>query len=361
MNSPADDKRRLLHVPARFDIYSSLDETCVALSKAIERHCARDPRAVLFSGDSHTADAARIVASELSKTGLNCYQHRVSDSTLAEVREAVSSLRGNADILVAVGGGSVIDVAKLAAHELGQPLIIIPTALSSDCIGSPVAVIKDDNGHRQSLPSVIPNQVLVDTSITLTAPQEMALAGVCDVLSNASAVLDAGEAQQQVGYVPDNFSITLSESAYRLVLPVNWDYFNTAAGHRVLCKSLILSGLAMGFSGDSVPCSGAEHAISHALDRLNPRRRLHGLQVGMTTRYCHHLRRLLNKKELPSAVVQALDSLDLLTPEAMGITQDVFLRAVRLGTAIRPGRYTVLNQLPEEPALLEEAYRLAFT
>ncbi len=360
MNDTADDKRRLLHVPARFDVYSNLGETCAALSKAVERHCEQDPRVVLFSGSSRTADAARIVADGLKASGLLCAHHRVSDSSLAEVQASVRSLRGSVDILVAVGGGSVIDVAKLTAHVLGQPLIIVPTALSSDCIGSPVAVVKDDKGHKHSLPSVIPSQVLVDTSITLTAPREMAFAGVCDVLSNASAVLDADEAQQQAGYVPDNFSITLSESAYRLVLSVCWDGYSTATGHRILCKSLILSGLAMGFSGDSVPCSGAEHAISHALDRLSPGKRLHGLQVGMTTRYCHHLRRLLNKKELPLSVIQALDALDLLRPAALGITRDAFLNAVKLGTAIRPGRYTVLNQLPDQPGLLEEAYRLAF-
>jgi glycerol-1-phosphate dehydrogenase [NAD(P)+] len=351
--------RRLLHVPARFDVYSNLDATGAALVTAIERHCEGKPHIGVLSGDSHTANAATAIQAKLAESGLCCSHAVLREASLRQVREATGALRGRASALLAVGGGSVIDVAKLVASELELPLLIVPTALSSDCIGSPVAVTMDDAGRKQSLPSVIPSQVVVDTSITLTAPREMALSGVCDVLSNASAVLDAAEAQRCAGYIPDNFSIALSESAFHLLLPVAWDSFATAAGHQILCKSLILSGLAMGFSGDSVPCSGAEHAISHALDHLQPSVRLHGLQVGVTTRFCHHLRLILDKPGLPPPVIEALEALDLLQPPALGLSRELFLEAAELGTAIRPGRYTILNQVPDR-AVLAEAYARAF-
>ena len=43
----------------------------------------------------------------------------------------------------------------------------------------------------------------------------------------------------------------------------------------------MLNGIAMEVCGSSRPASGSEHLISHALDRISARPRLHGLQVGV--------------------------------------------------------------------------------
>ncbi len=54
-------------------------------------------------------------------------------------------------------------------------------------------------------------------------------------------------------------------------------------GIRLLATSLLLNGIAMEMCGSSRPASGSEHLISHALDALSARPRLHGLQVGIAT------------------------------------------------------------------------------
>ena len=52
--------------------------------------------------------------------------------------------------------------------------------------------------------------------------------------------------------------------------------------HESLAKGLLLSGLAMAAAGTSRPCSGAEHLISHSLDRLlGERAAMHGEQVAL--------------------------------------------------------------------------------
>jgi len=50
--------------------------------------------------------------------------------------------------------------------------------------------------------------------------------------------------------------------------------------YATLVEGLVVSGVAMVLAGNSRPSSGAEHLISHALDRF-PIHDLHGLQVGV--------------------------------------------------------------------------------
>src|SRR5215471_13082134 len=45
----------------------------------------------------------------------------------------------------------------------------------------------------------------------------------------------------------------------------------------------MLNGIAMEIAGSSRPASGSEHLISHALDALSAKPRLHGLQVGVAS------------------------------------------------------------------------------
>jgi glycerol-1-phosphate dehydrogenase [NAD(P)+] len=52
-------------------------------------------------------------------------------------------------------------------------------------------------------------------------------------------------------------------------------------GERLLATALLLNGVSMEIAGSSRPASGSEHLISHALDALSARPRLHGLQVGV--------------------------------------------------------------------------------
>ena len=54
-------------------------------------------------------------------------------------------------------------------------------------------------------------------------------------------------------------------------------------GIKLLGSALLLNGISMAICGSSRPASGSEHLISHALDSVSKRPRLHGLQVGVAT------------------------------------------------------------------------------
>ena len=115
---------------------------------------------------------------------------------------------------------------------------------------------------------------------------------------------------------------------------------------RVIIHTLLLTGISMSICGSSRPASGSEHLISHALDSISKRPRLHGLQVGVAT-YLVSL--LQNRNSLRIA------SLFDATGFWRAIAEDTFdraewLEAARLAPSMKPDYYTVLSSrdcLPE--------------
>ena len=57
----------------------------------------------------------------------------------------------------------------------------------------------------------------------------------------------------------------------------------SSEGMKLLGTALLLNGISMSICGSSRRASGSEHLISHALDSVSKRPRLHGLQVGVAT------------------------------------------------------------------------------
>lgn len=89
------------------------------------------------------------------------------------------------DVLVGMGGGKVIDTAKIAAGRAGIPVIIVPTIASNDAPCSGCAVIYSEEGTFQSVSyqKMNPHVVLVDTAVIAAAPSRFLVAGMGDALA----------------------------------------------------------------------------------------------------------------------------------------------------------------------------------
>jgi len=103
----------------------------------------------------------------------------------------------------------------------------------------------------------------------------------------------------------------------------------------------VLSGLAMEIAGSSRPCSGAEHLISHAIDRLYPGTAQHGEQVAfgslVTTRLHGRDWRVLRQLMEAAGMSEAVTGFSLSRQEVIA--------AVLAAPSTRPGRYTVLDEI----------------
>lgn len=268
--------------------------------------------------------------------------------------------RNNVSILFAFGGGSVIDVCKLVSSRRSVTLVVVPSALSSDCIASPISVLSTHRG-RISLPSAMPNEIIIDPDLLVTAPERLYKAGVGDLLSNASALLELKE-KRASGLPVNDFSILMSEvSLTKFVSSIDDVHSNPKQNSLELAKGLVLSGMAMGFSGDSSPCSGSEHLISHSLDALAIGNALHGEQVGLATVYVSQLRRFLGMEEIPAEIVRILKELcGFYHPVKFGISENNFIEAVTQSNKVRRGRLPFWSELELSPSDFSRVFSEAF-
>lgn len=292
---------------------------------------------------SGTSQSAAVCA---DLTAAAAHRETIVDNTRAEVDRIAERLRRDHDAVIAVGGGRPVDVAKAAALAANEPVIVIPTQLSTDGIASPVAVIREADGDVVSERAQLPVAVLADLEAVAAAPASFARAGVGDLISNRSALVDWRLAAENDAEAVDDFAALLAACAHLLI--ENFDLGGLRAGEvsvplaRRLLDGLVLSGLAMEIAGSSRPCSGSEHLISHALDRLEPGTASHGEQVAFGTLVATALQ--------GGDVAQVRELIDAAGMTAalagFGIPTARLAEIVKNAPATRPGRYTILDHAP---------------
>ncbi len=189
-----------------------------------------------------------------------------------EYTEGMISRYPGVDIIIGFGGGKSIDLAKLFAKDGDLEWISVPTAASHDGISSDVASVMH-NSYRYSQKCKQSKIILADLSIISTAPKILTLSGIGDIISKTSSLAEWRLANEHAGE-------DLDESVYEIV---NNSLEAVLADDKMetLVRSIIDTGNAMTCFGNSRPCSGTEHAISHAMDRRM--QSLHGLQVAFAT------------------------------------------------------------------------------
>ncbi|HLL98151.1 MAG TPA: iron-containing alcohol dehydrogenase, partial [Rubrobacteraceae bacterium] len=103
------------------------------------------------------------------------------------VERAAEEARGS-DLLVSVGGGSVIDGTKAVARELGYPTqVAVPTTLSGAEWAHRVGVTDEAKGRKGGFadPRAVPPVVILDPEATLFTPGKLWLSTGIRALDHA--------------------------------------------------------------------------------------------------------------------------------------------------------------------------------
>ena len=313
-----------------------------------DRRIATEGRVAIAVGHGQ-GDA---IAARLELDGAEFF--RVDDGTVDNAVLLGKRLRAGAyEAVAGIGGGRTIDVTKFAAHMAGMPMVSVATNLSHDGIASPVSSLEHESG-KGSYGVAPPVAVVVDLDSVHAAPEQLVRAGIGDVVSNLSAIADwelaAADADERV----DGLAATLARTAAHAVLhqpgSIASDEFLL-----VLAEALILSGVAMTVAGSSRPCSGGDHEILHAIDKLYPGTSNHGELAGVGALFCAHLRGDTDQERLVSAclVRHGLPR----TPADLGLSEAEFTKAVVCAPGTRPGKYTILERLGMTEAEAAERVR----
>ncbi len=259
----------------------------------------------------------------------------IAQASLEEAQRLFVSVTSRVDAIVGLGGGKALDTAKYIGFLKQKPYFAIPTSLSNDGFCSPQSSLTI-SGKRHSLPSGMPFGVVIDTEICRQAPHILWLSGVGDLVSKVTAVQDWKLAFHHRQTPVDDFAALLSDATVYQFLGRPEDDLE---GMRLLATALMLNGIAMSVCGSSRPASGSEHLISHALDSLSARPRLHGLQVGMATYLISHLHRTG-----PALIGEVFDKIGFFA----AIAKDPFSRAewtqaIEAAPAIKDDFFTILS------------------
>jgi len=256
------------------------------------------------------------------------------------------------ECVVGLGGGRVLDVCKYAAYISKTPYLAIPTTAANDGLASPVAVLKRQDEKPKSLGAAMPSMVVIDTDIICRGPIQNIKAGIGDTISNYMALLDWELAVSRGKDEMNGYAYLMSKNALSSLMNTRHDMICPEFVD-TLVDSLILSGIAMDFAGNSRPVSGAEHLFSHALDYYSQSKNLHGLQVALGT---VAVLKLADKPQ--DDVVAYLRRFDVdVNPLHMGIDRETFVFCMQNATAMRKNRYTYLNEVDLSTDRLQRVYK----
>jgi glycerol-1-phosphate dehydrogenase [NAD(P)+] len=318
-----------------------------------------EPRRVLVaSGAGSSRELADAVAAELAAGGVSVVREAGLEGSLDEAARLLGVLDdAPVSLVVAIGGGRPIDVAKLAASRAGADFVAVPTILSHDGMASPVASLVAPDGRRRSIGARMPAGVVIDVDIVARAPERYLRAGIGDLSSNLTAVEDWRGSHQRTGEGYDEFAASIALLGSQAALEVTWPLLDDDI--EAVARGLVMSGLAMEVAGSSRPCSGTEHLISHALDEVRGTGAgLHGEQVAIGV----ILTSFLRDSPLRPRILRLFERVGIpLTLDGWELDESVLVEAVQRAPSTRPGRHTFLSDLDLSTPAVRAAIRAAFS
>jgi glycerol-1-phosphate dehydrogenase [NAD(P)+] len=297
--------------------------------------------AYLITGSITYRIAGRKIIDLLEDTGMQVNHFLISSNTFWNERAVEEKLKKlKPQVVLGVGGGTKIDVAKLSSSRQNTPFISIPTTASHDGIASPFASLKGLN-KPFSLKAQAPMAIIADTDIIKQAPHRFAASGCGDIVAKLTAVNDWKIAHNAQSEYYGEYAASLALMSAKLVME-NAELIKPEEeeGIRVLLEALISCGVAMSIAGSTRPCSGSEHLFTHALDIIAPKHAMHGEECGVGTIMMAYIHRK-NWKRIKCTLEKVGAPT---TAKELGVDPEYVVNALVQARTVRPGRYTILEQ-----------------
>jgi len=195
------------------------------------------------------------------------------------------ALPEDADLILAVGSGTINDLCKFISTRNHRDYMIYATAPSMDGFTSTGAALTL-NHVKTTVDVHGPVAVIGDTEILASAPMEMISAGLGDTLGKYTALADWKLAHLINGEYYCEEIVHMVEAALASVRELSGKLRQRDPdAAEALTKTLVLTGLAMTFADCSRPASGCEHHLSHFWEmryQMEGRKPvLHGIKVGI--------------------------------------------------------------------------------
>ncbi len=244
----------------------------------------------IIAQDIYNIYGEEIIANAKGKAELHLEQFK-GECSQTEISRLVEDLKSKqSDVVIGMGGGKALDTAKAVAYYAKLPVIVIPTAASTDAPCSALSVIYKDNGEFDEyllLPKN-PEIVLVDSRIAGNAPVRFTVAGIGDALATyyeARACFRSGAHAMAGG--------KCSVSAFSLATACRDTLFSDGLRAKLACEQKTISQAVENILEANIYLSGigfesgglaAAHAVHNGLTVLKECHHiLHGEKVAFGT------------------------------------------------------------------------------
>jgi alcohol dehydrogenase class IV len=239
----------------------------------------------------------RAMVADLEESGLAV---RIESGTLPDVPvqaaiQAADAARDfAADVIIGVGGGSCLDMAKCMALLLshgGQPrdyygelkvpapvlpMIAVPTTAGTGSEVTPVAVLSDNERALKvgiSSPYLIPTAAICDPELTLTCPSALTAIAGADALTHAIEAFTATRREPTPGLTQDRVFIgknALSDQFALTAISLLWQGLEAACadGGNLAARSQVMQGATFAGLAFGVAGTAAAHAIQYPVGAL---------------------------------------------------------------------------------------------
>lgn len=203
------------------------------------------------------------------------------------VGELLIHFDNSCDLIIAVGSGTLNDLSRFLSYQLKLPYMVVATAPSMDGFASSVSPLIV-NHMKTTYEAHAPYAILGDIKLLKEAPLLMTAAGIGDILGKYTCLCDWEAARSILG----EYHCSTLEGMVRKSIRTVAENAEAAVQRdpetiKNIMEALVLSGIAMSFSGNSRPASGSEHHLSHYWEMMHlfegKHSVLHGTEVGIAT------------------------------------------------------------------------------
>jgi glycerol dehydrogenase-like iron-containing ADH family enzyme len=262
-------------------------------------------------------------------------RHHVHLVDSLEVRDLEALVRDlpSVEVVVGLGGGMAIDVAKYIAWRRRLPLFQVPTSMSVNAPFAQRAAVRDE-GVLKYVGWAVPETVYVDYDVIRTAPLAINRSSVGDIACYYTAHWDWAMAQREGKCEPqwpyDEYWVGQSRAILDGVLDAADAIHDVSdEGIRALMNALRWGGASFNNTGwNPRPIEGSEHTFFYSLEYLTHRPFSHGQIVSLGVLLMSFL-----QGNDPEFIKSRFDRIGVAyQPEAMGITWD----DVRAGLRFMP-------------------------
>jgi len=211
---------------------------------------------VLLVSTGSAAAAAADLAEALGGRLAGRFDRPVVHTPVSVTDEAMSVVTSSgADVVVAIGGGSAVGLAKALSARTGMPQVVVPTTYAGSEVTPVLGETADGVKTTRRDPALTPGTVVYDPELTLSMPAGLTLTSALNALAHAVEAL----------WAPDPTPVSdalATEAATGIVesLPVVLSAPADVAGRSRLQGAAWLAGLCLAQTR-----MGLHHQLAHAL------------------------------------------------------------------------------------------------